>query len=34
MNDMEHDYNELEQAELCDIDTMNFNYDDNGENAE
>ena len=30
MNDMEQDYNELEQAELCDYDTMNFSHDDNG----
>ena len=27
MNDMDKDYNELEQAELCEYDTMNFNYD-------
>jgi len=27
MNDLDQDYNELEQAELCDYDTMNFNYD-------
>lgn len=30
MNELDQDYNELEQAELCEYDTMNFNYDDNG----
>ena len=34
MNDMDKDYNELEQAELCYDDTMNFNLDNGGSDDE
>ena len=34
MNELDQAWNELEQAELCDYDTMNFNHDNGGSDNE